>query len=77
MFQCLPDFAWADGNLADWLVRWERGWNSEIKVNPTRSTSTWDALYNPHARKIFLQYKSVIAWDLGLEQIHPISDFAL
>ena len=24
-----------------------------------------------------LQYKSVIAWDLGLEQIHPISDFAL
>ena len=24
-----------------------------------------------------IQYKSVIAWDLGLEKIHPISDFAL
>ena len=24
-----------------------------------------------------VQYKSVIAWDLGLEQIHPISDFVL
>ena len=24
-----------------------------------------------------IQYKSVIAWDLGLEQIRPISDFAL
>ena len=26
---------------------------------------------------MIVQYKSVIAWDLGLEQIHPISDFAL
>jgi len=34
--------------------------------------------WNEGARdRMKLQYKSVIAWDLGLEQIHPISDFAL
>ena len=28
-------------------------------------------------RGFHVQYESVIAWDLGLEKIHPISDFAL
>ena len=36
MFYCLPDSAWADGNLAEAAGQVGKSWNTQIKVNPTQ-----------------------------------------
>ena len=46
MFHCLPDSAWADGNLAE--VAGQDGGTRKSKSTQPRSRLTWDTLYNKY-----------------------------
>ena len=43
MFHCLPDFPWADGNLAE--AAGQDGGTQKSKSTQPRSQLTWDTLY--------------------------------
>ena len=46
MFHCLPDSAWADGNLAEAARQLGKLVEHKSKSTQPRSTTTWGALYH-------------------------------